>query len=295
MPKQRDYPFHSIEEEAEHHPLKKHILKKHIPAYELAFIDQEFLVRPELRSIRLQLEYLKAEMTQLEQKIESTIVIFGSARFIPQDEAKAELEAAQSYVKKYPNDLAGKVDLKKAKKAFEMSGYYEKSRELAKIISTSHQGRKNGNFVVMTGGGPGIMEAANRGAHEANGKSIGLSVFLPTEESANRYIDPELHLQFHYFAMRKMHFLLRARALVYFPGGFGTLDELFEALTLMQTKKIKHIPILLFSKQYWDKIINFQSLVDETAIEAEDLDLFQFVETPEEAWKIIEDYYSVSG
>jgi len=292
MRKRKNYPFHSIEEEAEFHPLGKRLPKKHIPAYELAFSDQEFLLRPELRSIRLQLEYLKAEMTQLEQKIESTIVVFGSARVISREEAKIELQQAKAYRKKYPNDPKGEIDLKKANNAFDKSIYYEKARELAKIISTNGHGKKPGNFVVMTGGGPGIMEAANRGAHEANKKSIGLSIFLPSEEGGNKYIDPELHLQFHYFAIRKMHFLIRARALVVFPGGFGTLDELFEALTLMQTKKIKRIPVLLFNKKYWNNIINFQGLVDAGTIASEDQNLLQFVESPEEAWDIIRTYYS---
>jgi len=295
MSKNKDYPFHSVEEEAEHRELKERLPKTRVPSYELAFIDTDFLLRYELRSVRLQLEYLKAEMTQTANNIESTIVVYGSARIIPREEALKQLQDAQSYAKKYPRDEQGQLDLKKAEKKFEKSFYYEEARRFGAMVSTSHEARDEGNFVIMTGGGPGIMEGANRGASEVNGKSIGLSIYLPTEEGTNPYITPELHLQFHYFALRKMHFLNRARALVFFPGGFGTLDELFEVLTLLQTKKMKRIPVILLGKEYWHKLVNFKALVDEDAIAPEDIELFQFVDSAERAWEIIKAFYAVGS
>jgi hypothetical protein len=226
MKERKDYPFHSAEEE----------LFSKRKKFKLAFTDEDFLLCKELRSVRLLLEYKKAEMVLDKQNIQSTIVVCGSSRFVSKEQAQLEFDQAEDYSRKYPNDPEAEKDLKLTKKQLEMSEFYEASRQLAIRITSSKRARKEGEFVILTGGGPGIMEAANRGANENGAKSLGLSIFLPTEEDPNKFIPEELHIQFHYFAMRKMHFLARARALVFFPGGYGTLDELFETLTLIQTK-----------------------------------------------------------
>ncbi len=250
----------------------------------LAFTDPEFILRKEMRPMRLMLELMKPEIIQRDEHIESTIVIFGSARIPEPKIAQARVHTLQQDCKHNPRDAALKKELAVAERIAEKSIYYTEARKLGFIISSACQKDKKRNFVIVTGGGPGIMEAANRGAYEANAKSIGLNITLPAEQQPNPYISPELCFQFHYFAMRKMHFLFRSRALVAFPGGYGTLDELFEALTLLQTRKIKHrMPILLFGKKYWDKIVDFQALLDEGMILQEDLELFQYVETAEEA------------
>ncbi len=283
MKKRKDYPFHSIEEEVESKLSKS--------KFKLAFTDEAFLLREELRSVRLLLEYRKAEIVLDEKHIHSTIPVCGSSRFIARETAQAEIERIETYCEQYPKDIQAKNELKKAQKQLQMSEYYESALTLAKRISSSKRASRGGEFVILTGGGPGIMEAANRGAFSSKAKSVALSIFLPTEEEPNEYISEDLHIQFHYFAMRKMHFLIRARAMVFFPGGYGTLDELFETLTLIQTKKIKPIPILLFGQAFWDKIINFNALVEENVIAKEDLYLFEFVENVEDAWKKIKDYY----
>jgi hypothetical protein len=184
--------------------------------------------------------------------------------------------------------LARKVNI--AKSILDKSRYYDEARELGRIITEQYQNNEKCELVVITGGGPGIMEAANRGAKDVNGKSIGLNIVLPMEQAPNPYVTPELSFQFHYFAVRKMHFLMRAKALVAFPGGYGTFDELFETLTLIQTKKVKPVPVLLFGKEYWQRIINFEALVDEGTIDQKDLELFQFVDTAKEAWDIINEF-----
>lgn len=265
------------------------------PAYRLAFTDNDFLLRKELRPIRLMLELSKPEVMQHEQHIDTTIVIFGSARILDQRNAKARLAASKRALKEDPKnpDLIRHVKISESLVA--KSVYYDEARKLGKIISEACQKGTRLDFVVVTGGGPGIMEAANRGAFDANAKSIGLNIVLPMEQTPNPYITPELCFQFHYFAMRKMHFLIRARALVAFPGGFGTLDELFEALTLLQTHKIKQMPVILFGQEYWDKVINFEAMADEGMITHADLGLFQFVETAEEAWRIISRFYQLAG
>lgn len=283
MKKRKDYPFRSFEEEIE----QRRATKK----YKIAFTDEDFLLREDLRSVRLLLEYKKAEILLDEQNIQSTIVICGSSRILSKEQALCEYEIAKRYAEQYPRDKQGQSDLKLAQKKLEMSRFYESSRELAILISSSKQARQQGEFVILTGGGPGVMEGANRGAMENHAKSLGLSIFLPTEEEPNQYIPEELHIQFHYFAMRKMHFLTRARAVIFFPGGFGTLDELFETLTLIQTKKIKPLPILLYCKEYWQQIINFDALVENDVIAKDDLNLFQFVETVEETWNKIKEFY----
>ncbi len=253
-------------------------------SYRLAFQDPDFLLRDALRSVRLQLELLKPELILQEQHIESTVVIFGSARIVDPETAEARLVSAQAKYRKNKNDplLAQKVEI--ARHALENSRYYDEARILGHLIS-SNTGKDK--LVVITGGGPGIMEAANRGAHEAGMPSIGMNIVLPHEQAPNPYITPDLNFQFHYFAIRKMHLLMRAKSLVVFPGGFGTLDELFEILTLIQTGKVQPIPVLLFGKSYWERIINFNVLVEEGTINAQDLELFSYVETAEEAWEMI--------
>jgi len=251
-------------------------------AYRLAFTDTDFLLREELRPVRMQLELLKPELVQAEQGIESTIVIFGSARILPADVAQERLDAARA---------AGVEAIeRRAEAALQMSLYYEEARRFAALV-TRRSATLETPIYVVTGGGPGIMEAGNRGAHEVGGKSIGLNIVLPHEQEPNPYITPELCFQFHYFALRKMHFVMRSIALVCFPGGFGTLDELFETMTLIQTGKSRRRPILLFGRAFWEKLINFQHLVETGMISPADLDLFHFVETAEEAWARLAEHY----
>ena len=247
-------------------------------SYRLAFTDAEFLLREELRPVRMQLELLKPEMVQDEQGVESTIVIFGSARVLPPDVARANLAAARA-----SGDTAA---IKDAEMRVRVSRYYEEARRFAAIVTTRSRSLETAVYIV-TGGGPGIMEAGNRGAFEVGGRSIGLNIVLVHEQEPNRYITPELCFQFHYFGLRKMHFLMRSIALVCFPGGFGTLDELFEMLTLTQTGKSRRRPILLFDRAFWTGLINWQLLVDTGMISPEDLGLFNFVETAEEAWAVL--------
>ena len=252
-------------------------------AYRLAFTDTQFLLREELRPVRMQLELLKPEVVQREQGIESTIVIFGSARIVPPDVAQRMLSDATS--------AGDATALSIAKSHIAMSHYYDEARRFATLVTEKSRGLATPIYVV-TGGGPGIMEAGNRGAHEIGGKSIGLNIVLPHEQEPNPYITPELCFQFHYFALRKMHFLMRAVALACFPGGFGTLDELFEVLTLIQTGKSRRRPVLLFGRDFWTRLINFDLLVQTGMISALDLELFRFVETADEAWEVLEAQYS---
>ena len=253
-------------------------------SYRLAYQDEEFILRDELRPVRLQLELLKPELILQENHIESTVVVFGSARIAEPETAQARLVSAEAEYRKNKNDDALKQKVNIARRALANSKYYEEARKLGGLIS-SNTGKDM--LVVITGGGPGIMEAANRGAHEAGIPSIGMNIVLPFEQAPNPYITPELTFQFHYFAVRKIHLLMRAKALVAFPGGYGTLDELFETLTLIQTQKVNAIPILLFGRGFWERVINFNALVEEGTISPKDLDLFQFVETAEDAWNII--------
>ena len=253
-------------------------------SYRLAFQDPEFLLRDDLRSVRLQLELLKPEIILREQHIESTVVVFGSSRLVDPETAEARLVSAQTEYDKKKEDPLLVRKLAAARHALENSRYYSEARKLGHLIS-SNTGKDK--LVVITGGGPGIMEAANRGAHDAGMPSIGMNIVLPHEQSPNPYITPDLNFQFHYFAIRKMHFLMRAKSLVVFPGGFGTLDEMFETLTLIQTRKVQPIPVLLFGQSYWERIINFQALVEEGTISAKDLELFSYVESAEDAWAII--------
>jgi uncharacterized protein (TIGR00730 family) len=249
-------------------------------SYRLAFTDSEFLLREELRPVRMQLELLKPELVQQQQGIESTIVIFGSARIVPP-------ELASQRVADAGNDA---VALRAAQTQLEMSRFYDEARKFAALV-TERSRRFDRPIYVVTGGGPGIMEAGNRGAYETGGKSIGLNIVLPFEQAPNPYITPELCFQFHYFALRKMHFLMRSIALVCFPGGFGTLDEMFEIMTLIQTGKCRRRPILLFGRAFWTRLINFELLIETGMISPGDVELFRFVETAEEAWGHLEAEY----
>lgn len=253
-------------------------------SYQLAFQDPDFLLRDELRPVRLQLELLKPELILQEQHIESTVVIYGSARMTDPETAETRLVLAQAEFNTTKDDPLAAKKLASARRAFENSRYYDEARKLGHLISRNTGKDK---LVIVTGGGPGIMEAANRGAHEAGMPSIGMNIVLPHEQTPNSYITPDLNFQFHYFAVRKMHLLMRAKSLVAFPGGFGTLDELFETLTLIQTQKVQPIPVLLFGQSFWKRIINFDALVEEGTISKKDLELFEYVETAEVAWEKI--------
>jgi len=254
------------------------------PAYVLAEKDVHFLARDELRPVRLQLELLKPEMTLEEQGIDSTIVVFGSARLPAPEEAAAYVQRAEERLAAEPDNPYHRRRLEGAKRLASRTRYYEEARKFGSIVSSTCQVQGKCDYVVVTGGGPGVMEAANRGAHDVLAKSVGLNIKLPFEQYPNRYITPSLCFNFHYFALRKMHFLMRAKALVCFPGGFGTMDELFECLTLIQTGKMQRIPVLLFGKEFWDDVVHFERFVDEGTISPEDLELFTYVETAEEAW-----------
>lgn len=277
----------TTKEDANHYATSlKNTVQMQSPSYRLAYDDFDFMMRDELRPLRLQLELLKPEITMSEHGITSTVVIFGSARTLDSTAAQANFNVAKENLAKNPDDKINKQAVLNAKQDVKKSNYYEQARKLGALITVDNLSREK-PLVVVTGGGGGIMEAANRGATEAGGKSIGFNIVLPKEQTPNSYITPELCFQFHYFSIRKMHFLMRAKALVAFPGGFGTLDEVFDALTLIQTKKIPHVPVILFGKSYWNRIINFNVLVDEGTISAEDLDLIQYAETAEEAWALI--------
>lgn len=243
------------------------------PAYRLAYADEDFLCRDELRATRIQLEMMKPELAMLERGITSTVVMFGSAR-IPEPSKKAEARTEA---------LA------------DLSHYYDEAREFARLVterSMRSYGREN---VIVTGGGPGIMEAGNRGAAEAGGSSMSLNIVLPHEQVPNKYCSPDLCFNFHYFATRKFHFLLRAKAIVVFPGGYGTLDELFETLTLIQTNRMKRMPILLYGEAFWRRIVNWEALVEIGTVSAKDIELFNFVETAEQGYKILTDWDEANG
>jgi uncharacterized protein (TIGR00730 family) len=293
IPKKRTRLFPSAAEDAQSSKLHADTPQTRSPSYALSFLDTDFMMRDELRPVRLQLELLKPEIIQTELNIESTVVIYGSARFKDSKTAKIYLDHITAEAQKNPDapDIAGK--LKIATRDLANSRYYDEARKLGRLIASAGPDANGVQCVVSTGGGPGIMEAANRGAHDVNAKSIGLNIVLPHEQAPNPYITPELSFQFHYFAIRKMHFLIRAKALIAFPGGFGTMDELFETLTLVQTKKIKPIPILLFGKSFWQKVINFDALVDAGTVSAEDLALFHYVETADEGWALLNQSESI--
>ena len=265
------------------------------PSYREAEQDLDFLQEPETRGIRLQLEYLKAENLFREQRIAHTIVVFGGTRIL-QPEA-AERLASTSARELAANPLNAEVQRRHAvaQRLQEKSRFYEMAREFGQIVGRSGDSAREGRLVVMTGGGPGIMEAANRGASEAGARTAGLNISLPHEQYPNPYITPELCLRFHYFALRKLHFALRARALVIFPGGFGTMDELFEILALSQTRKMAPVPIVLAGESYWRKAFNPEFFAEEGVIDPEDLELFWYAESAQEIWQGILRWYEKKG
>ena len=270
--------FPRAAQDAQSAGLDLHTPQTESPAYKLAFQDLQFLLREDLRPVRFQLELLKPELLLDEANIASVMVFYGSAR-IPE-----------------PGVASANPDPAIARRLEANSRHYAEARKLATLASGAQRdeaGKRH--FVVCSGGGPSIMEAANRGATDAGAESIGLNIVLPHEQAPNRYVTPSLSFQFHYFALRKMHFLLRARAVAVFPGGFGTFDETFELLTLIQTGKIAPIPILLFGRDFWTRVVNFDALVEEGVIGAADLELFRFVDTAEEAWAIVQDFYRVEA
>lgn len=257
------------------------------PSYRLAYVDDDFLLRDDLRSVRLQLEWLKPDLILEEHQIESTVVIFGGARFLAPEQAELNLQAARMALKADPQSETLQRQQRIAENAWKNSHYYREARTLAQQITQHSLHRGGREYVVATGGGPGIMEAANRGAADVGGQSIGFNIVLPFEQQPNPYITEQLCFQFHYFAIRKMHFLKRARGLAAFPGGFGTLDELFETLTLIQTHKIESLPVVLIGKSYWQRLIDFDYLVEQGAIAEQDLNLVHFVDTASEAFDFL--------
>ncbi|MBI4696546.1 MAG: TIGR00730 family Rossman fold protein [Gammaproteobacteria bacterium] len=265
------------------------------PSYREADRDGDFLNRAETRGIRLQIDYLKPQVLLEEEGIRETIVVFGSTRIPEPAAAQARVDTLRAALEAAPADSALRRRFGTAERLLAKSRYYEVAREFGRLVGAAGDHGGGGGLVVMTGGGPGIMEAANRGAHDVGAKSIGLNINLPHEQYPNPYVTPELCFKFHYFALRKLHFLLRARALVAFPGGFGTFDELFEALTLVQTREIKPMPIVLVGEEYWRRAVNIDFLVEEGVIEAEDRELFWYAETAHEIWDGIRYWYAASG
>lgn len=255
-------------------------------ASRLAFADPEFLLRRETRGIRFQLELLKPDLEQQAHGINSTVVVFGSARFRSEEESAALLAQAEA---------GGNLALTdRLRKLARNAHYYEKARAFGALVARYSETKPpDEKLFICTGGGPGIMQAANRGAHEAGGISVGLAIALPMEEEANPYVPPALSFKFHYFALRKMHFMMRAKALVVFPGGFGTLDELFEVITLVQTRKSKQVPIILFGSDYWKRLLNTDMLVEEGVISPDDVKLLQYVDDPQVAWDLIKAFYTL--
>ena len=257
------------------------------PSYRLAEYDVDFLRRTENRPLRMQLELLKTETLLREHKIDATVVVFGGTQIVPRHRAEAFLRDARAKAKRSPADRKLARAVERAEKILAKSRFYDEAREFSRLVSQAVPAEGSSKLVVMTGGGPGIMEAANRGAFEIGEKSVGLNIDLPHEQEPNPYITPELCFQFHYFAMRKFHFILRAAALVVFPGGFGTLDELFDTLCLRQTRRMQQIPVILYGREYWDGIIHLKRLADEGVVDDDDLRLVDYAETPREAWDII--------
>ncbi len=260
------------------------------PSYVLAEQDAALLARRELRPVRLQLEFLKPELAFEELGIDATIVVWGGTRITEPEQLARRLHEARMALQAAPDSSLAQRAVTRAERLMAKASYYEAAREFSRLVSTAtlSNGR---SYTIATGGGPGIMEAANRGADDVGARSIGLNITLPAEQQPNPYISPELCFRFHYFALRKMHFVLRAAALVAFPGGFGTLDEIFDSLTLRQTRRMQEIPIVLFGREYWERVIDFQFLADEGVIEDEHLKLLNFAESPAEAWQIIADFH----
>ena len=256
-------------------------------SYKLAQEDINFLRRDEMRGVRMLLEITKPELVLDEQNIISTIIVFGGANIIQESFVKKEIDKVKNSQEEFPKSIELKSKFKKLKNLLSMSHYYESAKEFSKLASLNNQDERCNSHVIVTGGGPGIMEAANRGAFEANCKSIGFNIELPNEQFPNAFITPGLCFKFNYFALRKIHFVMRSVAAVFFPGGFGTLDELFELLTLRQTGMKSEIPIILFGTKYWKNLINFKFLVDYGLISEDDLNIFQYADTASQAWGII--------
>jgi len=267
----------------------------HSPSYRVAYKDVDFLDGPKLRPNRMELELLKPELAFEQRGIRSTIVVFGSTRIVEPAEAQRLLQRARDRLAETPDDPRRRRAVERAERLAANSRYYDVAREFGRLVGRWCRENGGGQYVICTGGGPGIMEAANRGAYDVGADSIGLNIHLPREQLPNPYITPELCFQFHYFAIRKFHFLLRAKALVVFPGGFGTIDELFDALTLRQTERMQRIPIVLFGREYWEQAVDFQFLADQGTIDDEDLDLFRFAETAEQAWQMIRRFHGHSS
>ena len=272
--------------------------------YTQAYIDPVFMSCSEARGIRILSEYEKPEVYLQKNKVLSTIIVFGSARILSPEDAEKHLREAEKNLSAHPHSKGLQKELENARQQVRMSVYYDGARKFAQIVSRRNQfydfatskdkspeRRNNFRYVICTGGGPGIMEAANRGAHDVDGISIGLNITLPHEQKPNPYVTPDLCFQFHYFAMRKLHFLLRAVALVAFPGGFGTLDEFFTGMTLRQTGKMQRLPIVLYGRDYWEKCLNLEYLAETGMIDESDLELFSYADSPEEALDVITDFY----
>jgi uncharacterized protein (TIGR00730 family) len=267
----------------------------HSPSYRLAYEDVDFLSGPRMRASRMELELLKPELAFQDNDIRSTIVVFGSTRIVEPAVARTGLERARARLADTPTDPRHQRAVERAERLLARSRYYDVAREFGRIVSSQCQQGGENDYVIVTGGGPGIMEGANRGAFDAHAKSVGLNIHLPMEQAPNPYITPDLCFQFRYFAMRKFHFLLRAKALVVFPGGYGTLDELFEVLALRQTGRMQDVPIIMFGREFWTNVVNFQYLADEGTIDDDDLDLFRYADTAEQAWEIIQWYHKRFG
>jgi uncharacterized protein (TIGR00730 family) len=268
---------------------------KRSKGYRIAYRDPEFLDTGYARPIRLQTELMKPEYIFQNHLILSTIVVFGGTRIIEHSTARRRVARLERQLTRKPRDRTLKKRLRIARSLLKKCDYYDQARRFGRIVSEEGQRHHGHEYVIVTGGGPGIMEAANRGAFDIGAKSIGLNITIPHEQEPNPYISPGLCLQFHYFGMRKMHFMLRAKALVAFPGGYGTMDELFEALTLVQTKKVPPMPIVLFGERYWRNLINFKFLVEEGTIDQEDLGLFVFSNSAEKAWQHIKNFWAEEG
>ena len=261
------------------------------PSYRLVENDHEFLSKNDLRPVRMQLELLKPELTFKEEGIKQTFVVFGGTQIIPYKDAEDRLELVQDSLKEHPDNMSLKREESVARKVLEKSKYYDAALEFGRILGKWLRENNRDDCALVTGGGPGIMEAANRGAWEAGIKSVGLNITLPKEQAPNSYIDPHLCFRFRYFGLRKMHFLLRAGALVIFPGGFGTLDEMFDALTLRQTNRMQKIPIILYGRDFWKRVINVEVLADEGTISDRDLELIHYADNPERVLEIIKDFH----
>ncbi|MGB9698037.1 MAG: TIGR00730 family Rossman fold protein [Thermodesulfobacteriota bacterium] len=265
------------------------------PSYCRADCDFALLQREELRGARLQLEFLKPDLIFDENGVLATIVVFGGTRIVEKAKAKQKLAELLELIKKHPRDKSLKRQLNIAKRILAKSHYYDVAREFGRLVGQAGAGICDNRLIIITGGGPGLMEAANRGAYDVGAKSAGLNIFLPREQVPNPYITPELCFQFRYFGLRKMHFMMRAKAFVAFPGGYGTLDELFEALCLIQTGKIKPLPVILVGKRYWRRVFDADFMVAEGTIDPQDKDLFHFAETAEEIWNYIRHWYEQRG